>query len=130
MMGIPGMNLYAMARTVIGGSSYTWYAVTGRVNDASGEWITTYAAGIGLVDSIQAIDRSLYEKLGLELSKYYIMIYTDNPLLVVERDSSGDQIEFNGERFQLLSNTDWKPQDGWEGVLAVRQTPTTPLTVT
>jgi hypothetical protein len=75
---------------------------------------------VPLSDSIQAIDRNLYEKLGLELSRYYVMIYTDNPLLVVERGTSGDQIEFNGARYDLLSDTDWTPQDGWRGVLAVR----------
>ena len=54
------------------------------------------------------------------------MIYTDNPLLVVERDESGDQIEFEGARYQLLSNNDWKSIDGWEGVLAVRLNATVP----
>ena len=55
------------------------------------------------------------------------MIYTDNPLvLVVERDTSGGQMEFNGARYQLLSETDWTPQDSWKGVLAVRLSDTVP----
>lgn len=122
----PGMNLYQMATQVIGKSEYIFFSETSRSQDARGFWITTYAAGVPLRDSIQAVSRSLYEKLGLELSKYYVMIYTDNPLLVVERDMSGDQIEFNGARYQLLSETDWSPQDGWRGVLAVRLSATVP----
>lgn len=122
----PGMNLYQIASRVIGKSAYTFFAATPRTADARGIWVTTYAVGVPLTDSIQAVSRSLYEKLGLELSKYYIMIYTDNPLLVVERDTSGDQIEFNSERYQLLSETDWSSQDGWRGVLAVRLAATVP----
>ena len=117
---IPGLNLYQMARQLIGGSAYTFFAQNPRTLDGRGLWATTYAAGVPLTDSIQAVSRTLYTALGLDFDRYYIMIYTDNPLLVVERDESGDQIEFNGERYQLLSNNDWKPIDGWEGVLAVR----------
>ncbi len=117
---IPGMNLYQMATRLIGKSAYTFFAQLPRTRDARGIWVTTYAAGVPLNDSIQAVPRTLYVALGLDLSRYYVMIYTDNPLLVVERDTSGDQIEFNSERFELLSNNDWRPIDGWEGVLAVR----------
>ena len=88
--------------------------------------VTTYAVGVPLTDSIQAVPRTLYVALGLDLDRYYITIYTDNPLLVVERDESGDQIEFEGDRYQLLSNTDWSPIDGWQGVLAVRLNATVP----
>lgn len=117
---IPGFNLYKMATRLIGTSPYTFFAQASRGLDDRGVWVTSYAAGVELSDSIQSVSRGIYEKLGLDLDKYYLMIYTDNPLLVVERDTSGDQIEFQGERYQLLDNTDWRPQDGWSGVLAVR----------
>lgn len=123
---IPGFNLYAMATRLIGKSTYTFFAETSRVSDDRGILVSTFAAGVPLRDSIQAVDRSLFEKLGLDLDRYYIKIYTDNPLLVVERDTAGDQIEFNGARYQLLSNTDWTPQDGWSGVLAIRLNATVP----
>lgn len=122
----PGMNLYSIATRVIRKSAYAYFSATSRVLDARGIWVATHAAGVPLFDSIQAIERNLYEKLGLDLSKYYVMIYTDNPLLVVERGTSGDQIEYNGGRYQLLSETDWKPQDDWAGVLAVRLNATVP----
>lgn len=123
---IPGMNLYQMASRVIEKSAYTFFSASSRTLDDRGLWVTSHASGVSLFDSIQAVSRSLYEKLGLDLSKYYVMIYTDNPLLVVERDTSGDQIEFNGDRYQLQSETDWTPQDGWRGVLAVRLDATVP----
>ena len=123
---IPGLNLYQMASQLIGGSAYTYFAQNPRTLDGRGLWTTTYAAGVPLTDSIQAVSRTLYTALGLDFARYYIMVYTDNPLLVVERDGSGDQIEFDGARYQLLSNNDWRPIDGWEGVLAVRLNATVP----
>ncbi len=123
---IPGMNLYQTATKLIGKSSYIYFEESSRAMDDRGIWVSSYEDGVALTDSIQAVSRNLYEKLGLDLSKYYVMVYTDNPLLVVERGTSGDQIEFNGDRYQLLSETDWSPQDGWRGVLAVRLDATVP----
>ncbi len=119
-MTIPGFNLYAMATRLIGKEEYTHFAEAARTTDDRGIQTTTFAAGVTLFDSIQPVPRTLYESLGLDLSRYYVMIYTDNPLLVVERGTGGDQIEYQSERYQLLSNTDWRPQDGWRGVLAIR----------
>ncbi len=117
---LPGMNLYAMASSIIGKSVYTYFAPDSRVLDARGIWVSTEAVGVVLNDSIQAIPRELYESLGLDLSRYYVMIYTDNPLVVVDQGTSGGQIEFESERYQLESETDWSPIDGWRGVLAIR----------
>ncbi len=123
---IPGFNLYQMATRLIARSPFTFFGEASRALDDRGIWVVTYAAGVALLASIQAIDRALYESLGLDLDRYYIKIYSDHPLLVTERGTSGDQIEFQGERYQLLSNTDWSPIDGWEGVLAVRLNATVP----
>lgn len=116
---IPGFNIYATARRLIGGSPYRHFSASRTVDDR-GIYVTTYSSGTDLVDSIQAVPRKNYTYLGLDLSKYYIIIYTDNPIFVLERGTSGDQIEFNGERYQLLSNTDWVPIDGWQSVMAIR----------
>ncbi len=117
---IPGGNLYAMATRLIGKSSYTYFAATGQVTDDRGFRNTTYAAGTSLADSIQPIPRELYESMGLDLDRYYLMVYTDNDLLVLDRGRGADQIEYQSDRYELLSDNDWMPQDGWRGVLAVR----------
>jgi len=124
-MSVPGSNLYKTATQIISKSNYTLFNDVSRTLDARGIWVTSYGAGIPLRDSIQAIPRSIYAQIGLDFDKYYIMIYTDNPLLVVERGTSGDQIVFNNSRFQLLDNTDWVPMDGWSGVVAVLLQPET-----
>jgi len=117
---VPSMNLYKIASKLIGKSEYEYF-VASRTLDVRGMWVTTYDTAVTLNDSIQAVPRALYSQLGLDLDKYYIMIYTDNSLVSTDRDISGDQIEFNGERYQLQSPNDWNPISGWRGVLAVRQ---------
>ncbi len=119
-MNIPGVNVYALASQLIGKKAFIYFEFDTTTTDARGLDVTTYKTGVPLTDNIQPVPRRLYQQLGLDLDKYYIMIYTDNPLRVVERGTPGDQLEFNSQRFQLLDNTDWKPQDGWQGVMAVR----------
>ncbi len=119
-MPIPGANIYNQATQIISKSTYTYYAFLGRVIDDRGIQVSNYAPGVALADSIQAVSRSLYEDLGLDWQKVYINIFTNNALMVLDRDVSGDQIEFNTARYELLSSTDWNPQDGWRQVLAVR----------
>lgn len=117
---IPGMNVYKMASEILGRTDYVYFAADGRALDDRGIWAPTFAAGVPLKDSIQPLKRSLYSKMGLDFDKYYISIVTDSSLLVVERGTSGGQIEYQGDRYQLLSNTDWAPIDGWSRVLAIR----------
>jgi len=122
-VNIPGVNLYGLASQIIGKQAFIYFEFNTTTTDARGLDVTTYKDGVPFTDNIQPVPRRLYQQLGLDLDKYYIMIITDNPLRVVERGTPGDQIEFNSQRFQLLDNTDWKPQDGWQGVMAVRLNP-------
>lgn len=121
MSSVPGLNLYKLATKVIKPQAFTWFEFDSRTEDSRGFDITAYKDGVPKTASIQAVPRNLFQSIGLDFQKYYVMLYTDDPdLNVVDRDTSGDQIEFNGQCYQLLSNTDWNPQDNWEGVLAVR----------
>ena len=124
-MGIPGMNLYAMATSLIGKQDYKFFSFIDNTTDDRGIDVPAFDPAVDLRDSIQAIPRSLFQSLGLDYQRSYIMIYTDNPLITVERNRPGDQISIGTDRFQLLSTNDWTSIDGWQGVLAVRQDPET-----
>lgn len=119
-MPIPGTNLYNQATQLITKQPYTYYQFTGRVSDDRGRQQAAYAAGVDFSDSIQAVARELYVELGLDWQKYYVKIFTNQDIFVVERDISGDQIAFNSDRYQLLASTDWRPQDGWREIIAAR----------
>lgn len=119
MSNVPGINVYAMARALVAGSTYTYFQNTGTTTNARGLRETTFAAGVDRSDSVQPVPVDLYERLGLDLSKHYIVVYTSNTLNPVGRDGVGDELEFNGNRYQVQSDTDWSPIDGWKGTLAV-----------
>lgn len=117
---IPGSNLLNMALSIIAKQAITYYQNTGRTLNSIGQDIALYASPKILVGSFQPVPRNLYEAYGLDFQKDYFTFYTSNNILDVERDVSGDQIAFNGWRFQCESNNDWYPLDGWKGVLCVK----------
>ena len=116
---IPGQNLLNMAFRIIAKETVLYYKDLGRTLNSVGQDITEYAAGVPLSGSFQPVPRKLYELYGLDLQKDYYTFYVSAALLDVDRDISGDQIAFNGQRFQCESDNDWFAIDGWKGVLCV-----------
>ena len=41
----------------------------------------------------------------------------------VSRDTAGDQIEYQGNRFQAVQKVNWYAQDGWVAMLFVQVLP-------
>lgn len=117
---IPGSNLLKSALTVIASQTITYYKFAGRTENNVGQAITLYSDGIGIKGSFQPVPRNLYEIYGLDLQKEYYTFYTFNNLIDIDRNTSGDQIGFNGQRYQIESNNDWFKMDGWKGVLCIR----------
>lgn len=117
---IPGANLLKMALTIIAKQNILYYAYSGRTLNNVGQDVTTYAPPRLIGGSFQAVPRALYQQLGLDFQKEYYIFYTLENLLDVGRDVSGDQLAFDGQRYQCESNTDWFPMDGWKGVLCIR----------
>jgi len=116
---IPGQNILNMAFTMIAKQTITYYQFISRSPNSVGQDVTIYAAGISMTGSFQPVPRKLYREYGLDLQKRYSTFYTSNNLLDINRDVSGDQIAFNGRRFQVQSDNDWFAQDGWKGVLCI-----------
>jgi hypothetical protein len=116
---IPGANVLNMAFRVIAKTTITYYQYVSRETNVIGQDVTTYDAGTPLMGSWQPVQRNLYQSLGLDFQKSYYYFYVPSDLLDVSRDVSGDQIGFNGKRFQCESNTQWFQIDGWQQVLCV-----------
>ena len=116
---IPGSNLLNMALTLIHKQVVQYYQYVSRTPNSVGQDITTYAAPISMYGSFQAVRRELYETYGLDLQKDYSTFYTSNNVLDVTRNVSGDQLVYQGRRYQVESDNDWYAQDGWKGVLVV-----------
>ena len=118
-VGIPGQNILNMALTVIARQAITYYQYSGRAQNSVGQDMTIYNQPITIVGSFQPVPRNLYQQYGLDFQKDYFTFYTSNNVIDVGRDVSGDQIAFNGQRFQCESDVAWFQMDGWVGVICV-----------
>ena len=115
----PGSNLLNQALSIIQKQSFGLLKFIDRTTNDIGLDLPSYEPEVILSGSVQAVPRSLYQHLGLDWKKNYIMIYSSDNITGVERNSSGDKVTFAGKTFLVESENDWKPIDGWSGVLCV-----------
>ncbi|WP_420844697.1 phage collar protein [Limnobaculum eriocheiris] len=119
-MLVPGGNLLKSARRVIRFQTVNHYAFAGTLTNEAGLKVTQYSSPAPMKGSFQPVPRALYEQLGLNLQKSYWNFYVPGEVLDIDRDVSGDQIEFNNVRYQCQSITEWGVIDGWNAVLCIR----------
>lgn len=114
-------NLLNTALRAIPKQSVDYYQFLSRETNEAGRDVSLYADAITLTGSFQAVSWDRIQFLGLDSEKEYVAFYTSNDLLNIERDTSGDQIGFQGKRYQIIGKpNDWVRQDGWNGVLCVK----------
>lgn len=118
-MNVPGSNLLAMALRVITPQEVKLFRFTERSTNAIGMQVSTFAAGVPVWGSVQPINRSLYQQYGLNFAKDYLTFYATKLIQGVDRLRAGDQIEWDGRRWQVESANDWHSVDGWNGVLCI-----------
>jgi hypothetical protein len=112
---IPGQNLLNMAFRIIAQTPVIYYHFLGRTQNSVGQDVSQYAVGKTMNGSFQPVPRALYQQYGLDFLRDYWMFYTSNNILDVQRGVAGDQIGFNGQRYQLEADNDWYDMDGWKG---------------
>ena len=117
---IPGQNLLQTALRVLGQQAFDYYAFQSRTPNEIGQDVTTYANPVTLRGSVQAVPRNVYQQYGLDFQRTYINIYVSQAILDVQRDVSGDLINFNNNSYQCISVTPWNAIDGWNAVLCVQ----------
>ena len=118
-MLIPGANLLGMALRVINPQGVAWQHFTGRVRNAGGSYVNTYAAVVNITGSFQPISRERYGLLGLDLAKNYGVLFTLAAVQALKRDGAGDLVTYNGKLYQIESEQDWTGQDGWASFTCV-----------
>jgi hypothetical protein len=118
-MTVPGSNLLTRAARLIRLQSVSYRQYLSRSTNAAGFDVSTYAAPVAIKGSVQPVPRSMYERLGLDFQKNYVTLYTVTGVLDIARGAGSDQIDWNGRRFQIESETDWHAIDGWTGALCV-----------
>lgn len=113
-------NLLNMALPLVGVQQFTYYRFASRITNDIGLDVAQYESGIILSGQVQAVPRYLYEVYGLDFQKNYVTFYVSKDVLDVTRDISGDQIKYADKIFQVLSENDWYPMNGWTGILSVQ----------
>lgn len=116
---IPGMNILSSALGVIAAQTVTYYQATGRTTNSIGLDVAAFATGVPIRASVQAVSRDRYQSYGLDLQKNYIMVYAMSSFVNMARGRTGDQLGFNGKRYQVPSESDWFVQDGWTSLLCL-----------
>jgi hypothetical protein len=116
---VPGSNLLKKAFKIINKDSFIYRQFKSRTTNSIGIDIPVFEPDVDLNGSVQAVPRRLYQHHGLDWKKNYITIYSSDTIEGVNRDTSGDRVIFNGKLFQVLDENDWKPIDGWNGVICV-----------
>jgi len=119
-MIVPSSDLLGLAFSIIASTTFKYFAYGTRTLNNIGLYVSEYAEPITLSGSIQAVSRSVYQERGLDFQKQYIEIWVEKGVFDISRDTSGDQVEWNGRRYQLTSESDWFSIDGWVSVLAVQ----------
>jgi hypothetical protein len=139
-MSVPGSNNLALALTVIGSTPVNYFQFLSSTAGPTGLATSAYAAPFTVLrGSFQPVDRSRFERFGLDYEKSYAFWYVPNVAAsAVQRnpDNSGDVIEApvnrDGSaiagvtrRYQLMSGTNWLAIDRWMSLLAVDIGPAT-----
>lgn len=126
---IPGSNLLKQAFSIISKSTVLYYKYNSRSLNDVGQEITLYDIPFELKGSLQAVPRDFYQQFGLDFTKTYFTFYAATNFLDIQRNVSGDQIEFNGKRYQCESAVDWFNIDRWDAVLCIMVDNTSPLMI-
>lgn len=113
-------NLLNTAMRVIPKQTVSYYKFKSRKTNDYGQDVSEYEEPIDVIGSCQATSRSHIQLLGLDLDREYITFYCSKDVLDMERETSGDQLQYGGTRYQVLDKSDWIRQDGWNGVVCVR----------
>ena len=118
-MIVPSSNLLNAAFAVIARQPFLLLRQGARVLNGIVIYETQYLAPQPLSGSIQAVNRSVYQREGLDFQKNYIEIFVSTDVIDLSRDYAGDLIEWNNRRFQITSNFEWFNIDGWVQFRAV-----------
>lgn len=113
---IPGINLLNVALGVIGSQPVTYYRDTGEPETLpNGVVRPKYSAGEPVPKcSVQAVSRDTVDRRGLDVSSDYVEWFVPRAVVGLERDKSGDEIEWDNRRWKVVGKYEnWAAQDGW-----------------
>lgn len=121
-MFVPGANLLGMAMTAINPSAGVQIKrFEGQQENDFGKTINAYSDPEALYGaSIQPLSFRDIQQFGLTTGREYISAWIQTSAHSAYRGGAADIIVWNGAEWELLQPTNWKVQDGWTQLVAVR----------
>lgn len=116
---IPGENLLEEVFGLIGTQTIRYRKFNQRVKNAQFQWVASFGEFFDLECSVQRVRRTQYIQFNLEFQRNYVQVYASYDMIDLDRDTAGDQFNYNGRLYQLESQGTWFAQDGWASCLAV-----------
>lgn len=113
-------NLLNAALRIIPKQRIVWRKFAGFDIDEQGLKINRYAQGVELTGSVQAVDRNIYDQLGLDQEKEYLAVYAPADIKGVSAQNAPDIIEFGGAAYKVVRNYPWYFYNGWAGVVVIK----------
>ena len=115
----PGSNVLQVALTVIGKDEFLHLKWIGQTQTPAKVMVQTYDPPVTVYGSIQAVDRKLYHRMGLNFDARYIQIWATQNVDDLDRYRPSDQIVWGGRLFNIYGEDDWSPIDNWNSMLAI-----------
>lgn len=126
---IPGINLLAVASSVIKMQTVQYRAWLSRTKTAAGEWVNQYAPDVPIKGSWQPVDMRRIAAQGLDMKKEYRQIWTATEIKDVQDkpvSRGADRVIADGSVWEPTSTAgDWSSVDGWRSYVMVRIGPAT-----
>ena len=115
-------NLLNKALSIIPQQTFVYYKWKSNTVSSIGIKKDEYETPITLYGSVQAIEQTMYDKLGLDWSKKYIHIYASANIRNTDNEQiSPDKIVWDNKEYLVTKCTNWYKQDGWVNIIAVEQ---------
>ena len=121
-MTVPGSNLLNMAMGLIGVQAVGWRKYAGKVTNAAGFDVVTWAAAVTVKGGLRPVAAATGQRLGLEMTGNFGTCLGSGECGGPDRDKTGDRLIYAGKTYQIESKTPWYAQDSWEYVLCVEVT--------
>lgn len=118
-------SILKTAMSLIPKQSAVLYRWQGRITNDRGLDVDTYSPAESFTGSIQPVDRSKYEYMGLDATKGYITVYTTQIIVDLTRTHNPDHIEYGGRRYKVLNRSDWHSPADFNGLMAMDIGPAT-----
>lgn len=110
-------DLLAQAFHIIPTQEFEYCAFVGKTVNALGVFVNEYAAPVKYFGSIQALEQTQYEKLGLNFEREYRTVYASVQMKGLDKQPTPDILIFERRRWKVVRNTPWFAMDGWCGVV-------------